>query len=249
MMVNKRPHTAMILAAGLATRMRPLTSETAKPLLRLGGRTLLDYALDHLVAEGIGTVVVNAFWQADKIVSHLARRLPPPKTIALRETELLDTGGGVRNALAHLGSDPFFVINGDAFWLNGPTPALHRLASALDDTTDVVLLVYRTCQVHAETGMGDFAVSQLGKPRRRREREVVPYIFAGASLMRPGLLDGVPGGAFSLNRAWDRAMESGRIRAVVHDGIWFHLSTPGDLGKAEQVLEARVTGDMRWPWR
>lgn len=244
-----RPYTAMILAAGLATRMRPLTNDTAKPLLTLGGRTLLDHAIDHLIAEGVATVVVNAFWRADKIVSHLARRAPPPSMIAVRETELLDTGGGVRNARAHLGADPFFVINGDAFWLNGPTPALRRLAGALKDDVDVVLLVHRTFQVHAETGLGDFAVSQLGVPRRRRPREVVPYIFAGASLMRPSLLDIMPDGAFSLNRCWDRAMETGRIRAVVHDGIWFHLSTPTDLAEAEQVLEARITGDLRWPWR
>lgn len=247
--MTTQPRIAMILSAGLATRMRPLTNETAKPLLMLGGRTLLDHALDHLVAEGVKTVVVNAFWQADKIVAHLAHRAPPPETIVLRETELLDTGGGVRNARTRLGSQPFFVINGDAFWLNGPATALGRLAAACDDTIDVVLLVHRTFQVHAETGRGDFALDQLGRPRRRREREIVPYIFAGASLMRPELLDGMPDGAFSLNRAWDQAMEAGRIRAVVHDGIWFHLSTPADLAEAEQVLEARITGDVRWPWR
>jgi MurNAc alpha-1-phosphate uridylyltransferase len=151
--------------------------------------------------------------------------------------------------LPHLGTDPFFVLNGDAFWLNGPVTALSRLAAAFNDDVDVVLLVHRTFQVHAETGAGDFVVNQLGIPRRRREREVVPYIFAGASLMRPALLDGMPDGAFSLNRPWDRAMQAGRIRAVVHDGIWFHLSTPPDLAEAEQVLEARVTGDVRWPWR
>jgi MurNAc alpha-1-phosphate uridylyltransferase len=247
--MTTKPHTAMILAAGLATRMRPLTNDTAKPLLVLGGRTLLDHALDHLAAEGVAKVVVNAFWQGDKVVAHLDHRPPPPKTLAIREAALLDTGGSVRNARKHLGRDPFFVINGDALWLNGPTPALRRLANALRDDVDVVLLVHRTFQVHGETGMGDFAVSQLGVPRRRREREVVPYMFASASLMRPGLLDGTPDGPFSLNRVWDQAMEAGRIRAVVHDGIWFHLSTPADLAEAEQVLEARITGDVRWPWR
>jgi len=244
-----QPRSAMILAAGLATRMRPLTNHTAKPLLTLGGRTLLDHALDHLAAAGIASVVVNAFWQADKVVAHLAHRAPPPATIVLRESALLDTGGSVRNALTQLGTDPFFVINGDALWLNGPMQALRRIASALTDDVDVVLLVHRTFQVHAEVGMGDFTVSQLGVPKRRRGHEVVPYIFAGASLMRPGLLEGMPDGPFSLNRAWNRAMETGRIRAVVHDGIWFHLSTPADLAEAEQVLEARVTGDVRWPWR
>jgi MurNAc alpha-1-phosphate uridylyltransferase len=254
-----KPRTGMILAAGLAIRMRPLTDATAKPLLTLDGQALIDHALDHLAAEGVDKVVVNTFWQADKVVAHLAdravppRTVPPrtvpPRTVTVRETELLDTGGGVRNALPELGPEPFYVINGDAFWLNGPTTALGRLAAAFRENVDVVLLVHRTAQVHAETHFGDFALNQLGVPRRRREHEVVPYIFAGASLMRPELLTDMPLGAFSLNRAWDRAMASGRIRAVVHDGIWFHLSTPADLTEARQVLEARITGDAPWPWR
>ncbi len=243
--MTTRPHAAMILAAGLATRMRPLTDTTAKPLLKLGGKTLLDHALDHLALEGIETAVVNAFWHADKVVEHVAARSPPPKTIAIRETELLDTGGGVRNALPLLGPDPFFAINGDAFWVNGPSTALSRMAKAFDDSVDVVLLVHRTCQVHAETGLGDFAVDQLGIPRRRKDREIVPYIFAGASLMRPSLLDNTPEGPFSLNVAWNRALATGRIRAIVHDGLWFHLSTPPDLAEAELVLDAQSTADGR----
>ena len=243
------PRMAIILAAGLATRMRPLTDDTAKPLLHLGGRALIDQALDHLAEQGVETVVVNAYWSADKVLAHLAARTTPPRVIASRESALLETGGGVRNALPLLGNAPFFVINGDAFWLNGPERALARVAAAMSPDVDVVLLVHRTFQVHAETGAGDFAIDQLGVPRRRREREIVPYIFAGVSLMRPDLLEGMPEAAFSLNRAWDRALETGRIRAVVHDGIWFHLSTPPDLHEAEQVLEARITGAARWPWR
>lgn len=243
------PISAMVLAAGMATRMRPLTDTTAKPLLTLGGRTLLDHALDHLVAAGVNTVAVNAFWQADKVAEHLRNRPPPPRTVLLREEHLLETGGGVRAALAVLGSDPFYVINGDAFWLNGPTSALGRLAQTFDDSVDGVLLVQRTSHVHAETGFGDFVLDKWGVPRRRREREVVPYIYAGVQLIHPRLLDGMPEGPFSMNLAWDKALEAGRLRAVVHDGIWFHLSTPADLAAAEQILEARFTGDTRWPWR
>jgi MurNAc alpha-1-phosphate uridylyltransferase len=242
------PHSAMVLAAGLGTRMRPLTETTAKPLLTLGGRTLLDYALDHLVAAGIEVAAVNAYWQADKVAEHLAQR-PSPRTMLLREENLLDTGGGVRAALSVLGPDPFFVVNGDAFWLNGPALALDRLAAAFDDSVDAVLLLHRTSHVHADVGYGDFVLDKWGKPRRRREREVVPYIFAGVQLMHPRLLAGMPDGPFSMNCAWDIALETGRVRAVVHDGIWFHLSTPADLAEAEQILEAGVTGDARWPWR
>jgi MurNAc alpha-1-phosphate uridylyltransferase len=241
------PHSAMVLAAGFGHRMRPLTDATAKPLLKLGGQALLDYALGHLTAAGVETVAVNAHWQADTVAAHLEARPPPPRIILLREPRLLDTGGGVRAALPMLGADPFYVINGDAFWLNGPIPTLHRLADAFDDSVDGVLLVQRTCLVHAEVGLGDFALDKWGTPRRRREREVVPYIYAGVQLIRPNLVAGMPDGRFSMNRAWDAAIAKGRLRAVVHDGIWFHLSTPDDLAEAEQILEARVTGDARWP--
>lgn len=242
------PHSAMVLAAGLATRMRPLTDFTAKPLLTLGGRTLLDHALDHLVDAGVETVAVNAHWQADIVAAHLEQRPPPPKTVLLREEHLLETGGGVRAALNVLGPDPFFVVNGDAFWLNGPMSALLRLASVFDDSVDGVLLVHRTSHVHADVGYGDFALNKWGIPRRRQEREVVPYIYAGVQLIHPRLLADMPGGAFSMNRAWDIALAAGRLKAVVHDGLWFHLSTPSDLAEAEQILEARFTGAARWPW-
>ena len=154
----------MILAAGLADANAAADQRTAKPLLMLGGRALLDHALDNLVAEGVTTVVVNAFWQADKIVAHLARRPPPPDRSPFVKIRLLDTGGGVRDARARLGSQPFFVINGDAFWLNGPATALGRLAAAFDDDVDVVLLVHRTFQVARGNRPGDFAVDQLGRP-------------------------------------------------------------------------------------
>jgi MurNAc alpha-1-phosphate uridylyltransferase len=243
------PHSAMVLAAGLGTRMRPLTETTAKPLLTLGGRSLLDYALDHLAAAGVERVAVNAFWQADAVVAQLAQRPTPPRTIPLREDRLLDTGGGVKAALPVLGADPFFVVNGDAFWLNGPIQALQRLMVAFDDDVDAVLLLHRTSHVHADVGYGDFALDKWGRPRRRKEREVVPYIYAGVQLIRPQLLAEMPDGPFSMNLAWNAAMEDDRVRAVVHDGIWFHLSTPPDLADAEQILEAGVTGDTRWPWR
>jgi MurNAc alpha-1-phosphate uridylyltransferase len=243
------PHSAMVLAAGLATRMRPLTDTTAKPLLTLGGRTLLDHALDHLVDAGVETVAVNTHWQADAVAAHLRQRPLPPRTVLLREAHLLETGGGVKAALAILGPNPFFVVNGDAFWLNGPISALRRLAAVFGDSVDGVLLVQRTSLVHADVGFGDFALDKWGIPRRRNEREVVPYIYAGVQLIHPRLLAGMPDGAFSMNQAWDIALAAGRLRAVVHDGIWFHLSTPPDLQEAEQILEARVTGDARWPWR
>jgi N-acetyl-alpha-D-muramate 1-phosphate uridylyltransferase len=246
--MTTRPRTAMVLSAGLGQRMRPLTANTAKPLLTLGGKALLDHALDRLVEAGVETVVVNAFWQADRIEARLSARAAagqPPRTIVRREAALLDTGGDTREALDLLGAGPFYVVNGDAFWLNGTRPALRRLAEAFDPALDGVLLVHRTFQVHADVGFGDFAVDKWGGLRRREEREVVPYVYAGVQLIAPALLDAMPEGAFSMNLAWDRAMAAGRLRAVVHDGLWFHLSTPSDLADAETVLHARMTGESR----
>jgi MurNAc alpha-1-phosphate uridylyltransferase len=242
-----RPTTGMLLAAGLATRMRPLTDHTPKPLLPLGGKPLIDHALDRLAAAGVGMVVVNAFWQADILAAHIAARQPaPPRVVLRREAELLDTGGGVKAALDPLGPDPFYVVNGDAFWLDGPSPALRRLAEAFDPAAvDGVLLVHRTFQVHAEVGMGDFAVDPWGSLRRRGEREIAPYIYAGLQLIAPALLDDMPEGPFSMNRAWDKAIARGRLRAVVHDGLWFHLSTPADLAEAQSILQAQMTGISR----
>jgi MurNAc alpha-1-phosphate uridylyltransferase len=241
------PRTAMLLAAGLGTRMRPLTDHTAKPLLPLGGKRLIDHALARLAEAGVGMVVVNAHWHAGQIEAHLhARATRPPRTIVRREEALLETGGGVKAVLDLLGPAPFFVVNGDAFWVDGPRPALTRLAAAFDPAeVDGVLLVHRTFQVRAEVGFGDFAVDKWGYLRRRAEREIVPYIYAGLQLITPALLAGTPDGAFSMNRAWDTAMAAGRLRAVVHDGLWFHLSTPDDLAEAETILQARLIGDTR----
>jgi N-acetyl-alpha-D-muramate 1-phosphate uridylyltransferase len=233
----------MLLAAGLGTRMRPLTDATAKPLLTLGGRPLIDHALDHLAAAGVHTVVVNAFWQADRLAAHLASR-QHPRIIVRREAALLDTGGGVRAALDVLGDAPFYVVNGDAFWLDGPNPALARVAEAFEpDSVDAVLLVHRTAHVRAEVGFGDFMVDKLGRPRRRGEREVVPYLYAGVQVVSPALFAAAPDAPFSMNLLWDRAIAADRVRAVVHDGMWFHLSTPADLADAESVLHLRRAGE------
>jgi MurNAc alpha-1-phosphate uridylyltransferase len=236
----------MVLAAGLGTRMQPLTLTTAKPLLPIGGRKLLDHALDRLAAAGVQLAVVNAHWHADLIQAHLAARPPPPKIEVRKEATLLSTGGAVRAARDLLGPAPFFVVNGDSFWLDGPTQTLYRLAAAFDpDAVDGVLLVHRTFQVHADVGFGDFAVDKLGMLRRRAEREIVPYVYAGVQLIKPSLLDDMPDGPFSMNLAWDRALAAGRLRAVVHDGLWFHLSAPSDLADAEYFLHMRATSDTR----
>jgi N-acetyl-alpha-D-muramate 1-phosphate uridylyltransferase len=242
------PRFAMILAAGLGTRMRPLTAETAKPMLALHGRPLLDHALDRLAEAEVEQVVVNTHWQAGKVEAHLTARATPPRTTILREATLRNTGGAVAAALGAglLGAAPFFVVNGDAFWLDGPTLALARLASSMAiEGADAVLLLHRCAQVVSEVGAGDFAVDEWGVPRRPHENEQVPYVFAGVQILAPALFAGAPPSPFSMNLLWDRAIAAGRLRAIVHDGVWFHLSTPTDLARAEADLRERVSGDTR----
>jgi MurNAc alpha-1-phosphate uridylyltransferase len=242
------PRFAMILAAGLGTRMRPLTADTAKPMLALQGRPLLDHALDRLAESGIEQVVVNTHWQAGKVEAHLKARAGSPRTTILREESLRNTGGAVAAALAAglLGDAPFFVVNGDAFWLDGPILALARLADSMAiEGADAVLLLHRGAQVVSEVGAGDFALDEWGVPRRPHENEQVPYIFAGVQILSPSLFQDAPTPPFSMNLIWDRALAAGRLRAIVHDGLWFHLSTPPDLARAEADLRERVSGDTR----
>jgi MurNAc alpha-1-phosphate uridylyltransferase len=241
-------HTAALLAAGLGLRMRPLTDSTPKPLLTLGGRALLDHALDRLAEAGIGQVVVNAHWQADQIAAHLAARGGRPRTVLRREPDLLDTGGAVASSLRDglFGDGPFFIANSDSVWLDGPIPALKRMQAVLEDTetgpVQGVILVHRTFQVHGDIGDGDFFVDKLGLPRRRLEREIAPYLYAGITLATPALFAGMPMGKFSMNAIWDKGLADGSLRALVHDGLWFHLSRPDDLAEAEHALAAQLTG-------
>jgi MurNAc alpha-1-phosphate uridylyltransferase len=235
------PTHAMVLAAGLGTRMRPLTDDRPKPLLPLEGRSLLHHAMDRLRDAGIPRVVVNAHWFAEQVADSVAAYGGSPPPTVLRETSLLETGGGVRGALPHLGQKPFVVVNGDAFWLDGPNAALRRLAAAFDpEAMDALLLLVRTSQVDGETGRGDFLLDPLGRARRPKEREIAPYLFGGVQILSPALFADTPDGPFSLNLVYDRAVEQGRLFGLVHDGAWFHLSTPRDLANAEQLLRAGV---------
>jgi MurNAc alpha-1-phosphate uridylyltransferase len=241
----------MLLAAGLGRRMRPLTETTAKPLVPLGGRTLLDHALDRLEDAGVGHVVVNTHWHADKVAHHLAARADAgfgPRTIVRHEPVLLDTGGAVTAALADglLDDAPFYIVNGDAFWLDGPLKTLTRLADAFDPKeADAVLLLHRAYQVLADIGAGDFALDPWGMPRRPKPFEIVPYIFAGVQIATPALFTDAHPVPFSTNVLWNRAIAAGRLRGLVHDGLWFHLSTPSDLDEASHALRHAAPGG---PW-
>ncbi|HEX3863067.1 MAG TPA: nucleotidyltransferase family protein [Stellaceae bacterium] len=222
------PKSGMVLAAGLGTRMRPLSDTAPKPLFQIDGRALLDHAIDRLALVGVERVVVNAHYKAEMIAAQVARRFTPRIELS-REDELLETGGGVAKAL-HLLDERFFAVNGDVLWLDGKEYALARLAAAFDPAAmDIVLLLQRTTTAVGYDGNGDFFLDPLGTPRRRGEREIAPYVFAGIQLLHRRIFDGITERHFSLSRLYRRAEEAGRLRAIVHDGEWFHVGTPEGL--------------------
>jgi N-acetyl-alpha-D-muramate 1-phosphate uridylyltransferase len=232
------PRTAMVLAAGLGTRLRPVTETIPKPLIEINGRTLLDHAIDRLVLVGVERIVVNLHYKAAMVAEQLARRDHPRIEIS-REAELLDTGGGVAAALPLL-DEVFFVVNSDVFWLDGKDGALRRLAAAFDpDRSDAVLLLQRTVTAVGYDGSGDYLIDPLGRPHRRGEREIAPFLFAGLQLLHRRIFTGVPDRVFSLVRLFDRAEEAGRLRAVVHDGEWYHIGTPQGLAATRERLSSR----------
>jgi len=234
----------MVLAAGLGQRMRPLTAHTAKPLLHLLGRSLLDHALDRMADAGVEEVVVNAHWCAEQVAAALkARQGTPPRLRLQLEPELLETGGGIRRALPRLGDAPFVVVNGDAHWLDGPVPALALLERHFDpQRMDGLLLLIRTTRIEGEVGHGDFFLDGEGRLRRPGDREVAPYLFGGVQVMAPALVAPEAEGRFSLNRCFDRALGQGRLFGLLHDGAWFHISTPADLIRTERRLRGGLSG-------
>jgi MurNAc alpha-1-phosphate uridylyltransferase len=226
--MNAGPKSAMVLAAGLGTRLRPVTDHLPKPLVEIAGRTLLHHAIDRLEAAEVERVVVNLHYKGEMIAARLAERDRPCIELSREET-LLETGGGVKHALPLL-DDLFFVVNGDILWLDGFFPALNRLARAFKASKmDAVLLLQRTIGAIGYDGIGDYFLDPLGAPRRRSEREVAPYIFAGIQILHRRLFAGIDDSVFSLKRLYDRAEDAGRLGAIVHDGEWFHVGTPEGL--------------------
>lgn len=218
--------------------MRPLTDHCPKPLVRLGDKPLLDHVLDRLAAAGVTDAVVNVHYLADQIEQHVAMREAPRIAISDERSALLDTGGGVKKALPHFGDTCFFVHNSDSVWLEGSTAALDRLTETWDpERMDALLLLAVANKSVGYCGSGDFSMSSDGRLHRPAENEVVPFVFAGVSIIHPRLLDNTPDGAFSLNLPWDRAIEARRVFGLRHDGIWMHVGTPEALLEAERCLE------------
>ncbi|MDI4658514.1 nucleotidyltransferase family protein [Xanthobacter autotrophicus] len=229
----------MVLAAGMGTRMRPLTDTRPKPLVEVYGRALIDHVLDRVADAGIPRAVVNLHHHADMLEAHLKARGGAPQLVLSDERgDLLETGGGVRKALPLLGPEPFLAINSDTIWIEGMRPNLVRLMEHFDpERMDALLLLASAAHSIGYDGMGDFRMDTLGRLSRRAERTVVPFVYAGAAILKPELFEGTPDGAFSLNRIFDKAAEAERLFGLRLDGIWMHVGTPDAIALAEEAIQ------------
>jgi N-acetyl-alpha-D-muramate 1-phosphate uridylyltransferase len=228
--------SAMILAAGLGTRMRPLTLTTPKPLIKVAGKALIDYILDAARQDGVTQAVVNVHYLADQMEAHLARLKTPRIIISDERAAILDSGGGVLKALPHLGRDPFYIFNADAFWTEGETPALARLRAAFDpDRMDILLLLADANRATGWGRNGDFARATDGKLRRLQAGEISPHVYAGAGIWKPELFAGRPE-IFSLNLLFNEAIARGRLFGLALERHWMHVGTPEAIAEAEEAL-------------
>lgn len=243
MTTRQRPTTAFVLAAGIGSRMRPLTDTLPKPLVPLAGRPLIDHVLDRLAAAGISRAVVNVHYLADKIEAHLKGRTVPEILISDERGALLDTGGGVVRAVPLLGTAPFIIHNSDSVWIEGLGANLDRLIAAFDPVRmDSLMLLAPAASSLGYDGLGDFTLGPDGRLARRSGQQAVPYVFAGVSIIHPCMFNGEPERTFSLNRVWDRGIAARRLYGIVLDGLWMHVGTPEALADAETAIAgARAT--------
>ncbi len=232
--MSVHPKTAMILAAGLGTRMRPLTDHTPKPLLKVANKRIIDYGLNHLNAAGVETAVVNKHYLPDQIEAW-AKQISSPKIVISDETDqVLETGGGVKRALPVLGTEPFYVLNSDCFWTDHGTPALERLAQSWDNAImDCLLLLCDPKHTTGYDGSGDFVMDAEGRLKRQTQNGLC---FIGAYLVHPRLFENAPAGRFSMNVLWNEAIANQRLFGISHQGHWLHVGTPDAIKAAEDYL-------------
>jgi MurNAc alpha-1-phosphate uridylyltransferase len=228
--------TAMVLAAGLGKRMRPLTATQPKPMVRVAGKPLIDHALDRLKDAGVAKAVVNVHYLADALEAHVTARAMPKVTISDERALLLETGGGMIKALPHL-PDPFFALNADNIWLDGPNNAFAELSRRWNpDQMDALLLLVPHARAANISGPGDFHMDALGKLSRRRDGRIAPFIYTGIQLVSHRLLRDAPEGPFSTNILWNRAIDEGRLYGLSFSGLWFEVGTPQAIRPTEEAL-------------
>ena len=233
-----RPKKAMILAAGLGKRMRPLTEKTPKPLIIVQGKALLDHGLDALERAGVEETVVNVHYMADQIINHIENSSRDMKiTISDETNDLLDSGGGIKKALPMLEGGPFYLLNADSFWIEGFVPNLQRMSETWNsEKMDFLLLLSSMSNAIGFGSKGDFTMAGNGRLKRRREGQVAPFAYAGGAIVNPAVFNSSPEGAFSLNRLFDQSLEKERLFGLRLDGLWLHVGTPEAIREAEDAI-------------
>jgi MurNAc alpha-1-phosphate uridylyltransferase len=233
------PKTAMVMAAGLGKRMRPLTATRPKPLIEVAGRSLLDHVLDRLRSAGVEKVVVNVHYLPGAVEAHLAAKADGlDVAISDERKQLLETGGGLVKAAPMIDADPFLVVNSDNLWVDGPADTLKLLASHWDSARmDALLLLVPQARAQNHRGRGDFHMDRAGRLRRRERTRVAPFVYTGIQMVSKALLEGAPEGPFSTNILWDKAIEAGRCFGAVHQGLWFDVGTPAAIRQTEAFLQ------------
>jgi MurNAc alpha-1-phosphate uridylyltransferase len=242
--VNKTPKTgntpieqAIVLAAGLGSRMRPITESLPKPLVRVCGKPLLDYGLDCLARKSVKKAVVNVHYLADEIEAYLAERKDIEVVFSDERQRLLDSGGGVKKALGQLGKQPFFLLNSDSFWLEGSTPNLSLLENCWDEEKmDMLLLLSPMTNAIGFSGSGDFDMMPDGILKRRAERKIAAFAYAGAAIIHPRIFTDTPDEPFSLNLLFNKAIEEERLYGCRMNGLWLHVGTPDAIAEAEAAI-------------
>lgn len=236
--MNGRIKTAMVMAAGLGRRMRPLTATRPKPMVKVAGKPLIDHVFDRMEAAGIERAIVNVHYLPDVIIAHLKARKSSVEIIISDERErLLETGGGLMKAAPLIGNDPFLCVNSDNFWVDGPRDSITMLAHLWDDARmDALLLVLPHARANCHAGQGDFHMDARGCLSRRKPCHIAPFVFTGVQIMSPRLLADPPADVFSTNVFWDRAMEAGRLYGASHQGLWFDVGTPKAIPVVESLL-------------
>jgi len=229
--------TAMLMAAGLGKRMRPLTATRPKPLVKVAGKALMDHALDRLAAGGIKTVVVNVHYLADTVEAHLRTRKDMDFRISDERAKLLETGGGLIHARPLLGDKPFICANSDNLWIDGPAETLGMMQRLWDpERMDALLLLVPLARANCHSGPGDFHMDANGRLTRRKTAHVAPFVFTGVQILSPRLLVDPPADVFSTNIFWNRAIEAGRLYGAIHQGLWFDVGTPQAIPIVESMI-------------
>jgi N-acetyl-alpha-D-muramate 1-phosphate uridylyltransferase len=237
MTANKIPAIAMVFAAGLGTRMRPVTDNIPKPLVKVGGRTLIDHSLDRLAELGVCKAIVNVHYLPDMIIDHLRGRTQPQIIISDERDRLLDQGGGIRKVMAEIGDKPFFVCNTDAFWIEGPLDNLHRLAAAWNpESMDILLLVASTAQSIGVDWPGDFMMDQAGRLTKRTTQEMAPFVYSGIGILKPELFANEAREIFGLAEYFFVAAQKGRLYGQRLDGQWLHVGRPETIAEADAAI-------------